>query len=209
MSFLCVWSFTVETKPFECDHIPAYWNKLKFPFDVLHSLAMHRRGNEGSFPLQALHNTHFTLWIWTFFTKNLNDDVCDWWTNAAVFPHNCTFLHFSAKYLLLNMLPLSSEVRAMQGLKVMPGSMALDKDLVKAEQDMHQTTSAAIFNNSVNHKISVKRPTVAQIPIFITQMHLKDTANVSVIRKSKRKKKKKKHFLQNIYRKTGYAQHVQ
>lgn len=87
----------------------------------------------------------------------------------------------------------------MQGLKVMPGSMALDKDLVKAEQDMHQTTSAAIFNNSVNHKISVKRPTVAQIPIFITQMHLKDTANVSVIRKSKRKKKKKKNPLLTKY----------
>lgn len=64
---------------------------------------------------------------------------------------------------------------------------------------MHQTTSAVIFNNSVNYKIQVKRPTVAQIPIFITQMHLKDTANISVIRKSKRKKKKKKNTSYKIF----------
>lgn len=64
---------------------------------------------------------------------------------------------------------------------------------------MHQTTSAVIFNNFVNYKIYVKRPTVAQIPIFITQMHLKDTANISVIRKSKRKKKKKKNTSYKIF----------
>lgn len=78
-----------------------------------------------------IHTSHCGFEL--FFIKNWNHDVCNWQTNAVVFPHNCTFLHFSAKYLLLNMLPLSSEVRAMQGLKVMPGSMALDKDLVKAE----------------------------------------------------------------------------
>lgn len=53
--------------------------------------------------------------------------------------YNCT-LHFLARYLLLNSILLSSVVRAMQGLMVMPGSMALDKDLGKAEQDTHQTS---------------------------------------------------------------------
>lgn len=59
----------------------------------------------------------------------------------SMFLHNCTFLHTLARYLLLNMLLLSSVVRAMQGMKVMPGSMALDKDLGKAEQDTRQTNS--------------------------------------------------------------------
>lgn len=60
---------------------------------------------------------------------------------AQTFPHNCTFVHFSDRHLLLNIVLLSSVVRAMQGLKVMPGSMERDKDLGKAEQDTHQTNS--------------------------------------------------------------------
>lgn len=54
-------------------------------------------------------------------------------------PHNCTFVDLLARHFLLNILLLSSVVRAMQGLKVMPGSMALDKDLGKVEQDTHET----------------------------------------------------------------------
>lgn len=56
-------------------------------------------------------------------------------------PHNCTFVHFSDRHLLLNIVLLSSVVRAMQGLKVMPGSMERDKDLGKVEQDTNQTNS--------------------------------------------------------------------
>lgn len=58
-------------------------------------------------------------------------------TLTQIFPHNCTFVHFSDRHLLLNIVLLSSVVRAMQGLKVMPGSMERDKDLGKAEQDTH------------------------------------------------------------------------
>lgn len=52
---------------------------------------------------------------------------------------SCTWVHFSARHLLLSMLLLSLVVRAMQGEMVMPGSMALDKDLGGAEQGTHQS----------------------------------------------------------------------
>lgn len=59
----------------------------------------------------------------------------------TVLLHDCTFLRLSSGYLLLNILLLSSVVRAMQGLMVMPGSMALDKDLGNGERDTHYTNS--------------------------------------------------------------------
>lgn len=52
---------------------------------------------------------------------------------------SCTWVHFSVRHLLLSMLLLSSVVRAMQGEMVMPGSMALDKDLGGVEQGTYQS----------------------------------------------------------------------
>ena len=72
--------------------------------------------------------------IWLHHEKDTNSKA----SKLVLF--HCTFLQLSDRRLLQNILLLSSVVRAMQGLMVMPGSMALDKDLGKAEQDKHQTT---------------------------------------------------------------------
>ena len=138
-----IFCLTVFTR-WRDNHIPVHWNKLQLSFDALQSPSfLHRYTNERGFPLQALWITYlilavgqdnFLMNIWLHHEKDTNReasklDVC-----------HCTFLQFSDRSFLQNILLLSSVVRAMQGLMVMPGSMALDKDLGKAEQDKHQTT---------------------------------------------------------------------
>lgn len=90
--------------------------------------------------LGQLDYLHFTKYL-TLWKGTTNIKTKQTAPKTAMMLHGCTFVHFLARHLLLNSLLLSSVVRAMQGLKVMPGSMALDKHLAKAKQDTHQTNS--------------------------------------------------------------------
>lgn len=56
------------------------------------------------------------------------------------------------------MLLLSSVVRAMQGEMLMPGSMALDKDLGRVEQGTHQSSLQSFIhlsNEKLNENVSL------------------------------------------------------
>lgn len=102
-------------------------------------------------PCKHLHNTYFILCFSADTLLNIILNRCKHRSGVMSLP-NCTFLQFLASLnLLLNVVRLSSVVRAMQGLMVMPGSMALDKDLGKAEQDTRQTKSVSLLNTLIIH----------------------------------------------------------
>lgn len=70
-------------------------------------------------------------------------------------------------HLLLNLSLRSSVVRAMQGLNVNPGSIALDKDLNKQSRE-----NKNVFLNKVELGIKCYKASILRT-LFITQVQIK------------------------------------